>query len=1614
LIASLQTDNQTQSAEILLRLLITDQRYNDTAAIDGKVSIGSANQTLSYCGNITGATSNLCTLVDTDTYSSTYNASNITNAPWLTSYTDTNDTVVVDTLLLSNASQQLLIANLQTDNQTQSAEILLRLLITDQRYNETGRVDSLNLTKLDAIDQRYNESSRVDSLNTTKVNIGSANQTLSYCGNITGATSNLCTLVDTDTFADKSGVQPWLSNTSTAISLNVSRLSLEFLNLTDQRYNETTLVGLVNASSKAYTDSMLITTIYNATSIVAITGTTQGAISNITKYDSVSYNVSESSSDIDFRVNFTGITDFNQIIVRYKSDSAESHTMDIALWDNASNSWESYRTVGASPDYNIMTMNVYDIADHIVGGVVQIRFYSVNVGSSTHKHQFDWVAISDGPATPSSSETDPYSIHKDGNVPLTGNWDAGAFNITASNIIALINASRVLLPPWLTISDNTTLTAGIAAGVTDNQTQSAEILLRLLITDQRYNDTVAISGKVSIGAANQTISSCLNITGATSNLCTLVDTDTFADKSGVQPWLSNTSTTISLNVSRLALEFLNLTDQRYNETVLFNQLVDSNISIWSRLNGLTNDSNTFGTGTLNYLAKFKDATNITNSSIVDDGSTISIGDGASFFELSTDGVSVLFNTSYTANFTKDVCYGADCLSAKLNIIDQRYNETAKILSVNGTVTGLLNDNSSNVKINSANQTLSYCGNITGATSNLCTLVDTDTFADKSGVQPWLSNTSTAISLNVSRLSLEFLNLTDQRYNETTLVGLVNASSKAYTDSMLITTIYNATSIVAITGTTQGAISNITKYDSVSYNVSESSSDIDFRVNFTGITDFNQIIVRYKSDSAESHTMDIALWDNASNSWESYRTVGASPDYNIMTMNVYDIADHIVGGVVQIRFYSVNVGSSTHKHQFDWVAISDGPATPSSSETDPYSIHKDGNVPLTGNWDAGAFNITASNIIALINASRVLLPPWLTISDNTTLTAGIAAGVTDNQTQSAEILLRLLITDQRYNDTVAISGKVSIGAANQTISSCLNITGATSNLCTLVDTDTFADKSGVQPWLSNTSTTISLNVSRLALEFLNLTDQRYNETVLFNQLVDSNISIWSRLNGLTNDSNTFGTGTLNYLAKFKDATNITNSSIVDDGSTISIGDGASFFELSTDGVSVLFNTSYTANFTKDVCYGADCLSAKLNIIDQRYNETAKILSVNGTVTGLLNDNSSNVKINSANQTLSYCGNITGATSNLCTLVDTDTYSSTYNASNITNAPWLLTAPYSSTYNASNITNAPWITSYTDTNDTVVVATLLLSNASQQLLIASLQTDNQTQAAEILLRLLITDQRYNESSRVDSLNTTKVNIGSANLTLVACQNVTGAASDLCTLVAGAGTVTQIDFTGPQITGGSVTATGTVSLNVTWLSLEFLNLTDQIYNETALFDKLVVSNSSMNDRMVLAEASIISIGLSNITLTGGIAGLVNSNTSIWARLNGLTNDNTTIWGKVNGLINDNTSIRLDITGLKADNVTHRTDNTTQSGLINARALPGACAVNTFGVATTTSGLTCIQPNYLNITGTVPYQSSAAGFVNTTILITAAVNINMTQKNITTVKCILFTNGAKIGECD
>jgi len=179
-----------------------------------------------------------------------------------------------------------------------------------------------------------------------------------------------------------------------------------------------------------FNESQLATVYYNASTIEVVTGTGAGTIDLLQVYDQITYNVTEANSDIDFRVNFTGITEFTTLLVRHKADIDAGHISAIQIWDYDTETWEGYGYLTESTTAEIKTLGVYDDTDHIEDGVVSVRFFQEEVGNAGHIHQFDWVAISKGFGTPVGQEIDPLSIHRNGNTTLTGNWDVGNYNIT--------------------------------------------------------------------------------------------------------------------------------------------------------------------------------------------------------------------------------------------------------------------------------------------------------------------------------------------------------------------------------------------------------------------------------------------------------------------------------------------------------------------------------------------------------------------------------------------------------------------------------------------------------------------------------------------------------------------------------------------------------------------------------------------------------------------------------------------------------------------------------------------------------------------------------------------------------------------------------------------------------------------------------------------------------------------------------------------------------------------------------------------------------------------------------------------------------------------------------
>jgi len=310
-----------------------------------------------------------------------------------------------------------------------------------------------------------------------------------------------------------------------------------------------------------------------------------------------------------------------------------------------------------------------------------------------------------------------------------------------------------------------------------------------------------------------------------------------------------------------------------------------------------------------------------------------------------------------------------------------------ISSVNSSLnTEITNRNNSDNSLNSTIQT--HTSQISGIQSNISSVnssLNTEISNRQTADSNLQTNISALMNANVSangRIdSLNTTKLTDVT-SANSYIGVSGTINKTLTfsetvlnttiNNALATSYFNVTNITVITGTGSGNLSTINIYDNIPYNISEVNADINFQLNFTGITSFNQIIIRYQTISGEPHSLKLYLWVCNSSSWESYKTLTDTDGvYDYLPFSVADPSDHICNGNVQIKFNTTNIGVSSDKWQFDWVTLSKGVASQVGIELDPLSIHRDGMIPLSNNWDAGGYNITNVGILY----SSILNVPW---------------------------------------------------------------------------------------------------------------------------------------------------------------------------------------------------------------------------------------------------------------------------------------------------------------------------------------------------------------------------------------------------------------------------------------------------------------------------------------------------------------------------------------------------------------------------------------------------------------------------------------------------------------
>jgi len=202
-----------------------------------------------------------------------------------------------------------------------------------------------------------------------------------------------------------------------------------------------------NHNNLVFNESKLSSTYYNATQSVLIRGTLDdGTIVNTQHpdaiFDGVCINFSEESGSpaLDLRVNFTGVESFNRGAMRYKTSSLSGDFPIRQLWSYGDEAWHNFPILPENDDGFVeVTQPVFDNADHIQDGIIQMRLYKASNGNTNNHYYIDWVAMVKGFGTPAGEEVDPYfetwlnnpvfndAINVNGS-GVNSSWDWGNFN----------------------------------------------------------------------------------------------------------------------------------------------------------------------------------------------------------------------------------------------------------------------------------------------------------------------------------------------------------------------------------------------------------------------------------------------------------------------------------------------------------------------------------------------------------------------------------------------------------------------------------------------------------------------------------------------------------------------------------------------------------------------------------------------------------------------------------------------------------------------------------------------------------------------------------------------------------------------------------------------------------------------------------------------------------------------------------------------------------------------------------------------------------------------------------------------------------------------------------
>jgi hypothetical protein len=138
------------------------------------------------------------------------------------------------------------------------------------------------------------------------------------------------------------------------------------------------------------------TVTYDPTTLTVSTGTLDsGTVADLATMNTGDVAVSEvtGTPGFDIRIEYTGVVEFNHLLVHHWYDGLTGHTVTMQLWNYVTSAWDDFSTVAEVTTMTFVTVDVANGAFYVNAGVVQLRYVHSSPGNTSHDMLIDYAVL---------------------------------------------------------------------------------------------------------------------------------------------------------------------------------------------------------------------------------------------------------------------------------------------------------------------------------------------------------------------------------------------------------------------------------------------------------------------------------------------------------------------------------------------------------------------------------------------------------------------------------------------------------------------------------------------------------------------------------------------------------------------------------------------------------------------------------------------------------------------------------------------------------------------------------------------------------------------------------------------------------------------------------------------------------------------------------------------------------------------------------------------------------------------------------------------------------------------------------------------------------------------